>query len=109
MGLPDLGGIIGQVTNMLPPAGHRRHQGHRRAPSSIPKTPASTSAIPQPPGERPIPVEPGSKELTGAVKAIDAGLGALNVLTKLNFLIPDLRGAGTRLTGALQTVRGWLD
>lgn len=65
---------------------------------------------PQPEGERPIPVEPGSEELNWAVKAIDTVLSALDVVMKFGFVIPDeYEGYITKLQGALHTIRGWLD
>jgi hypothetical protein len=65
---------------------------------------------PQPEGERPIPVEPNSKELNGAVKAIDSVVGALEAALKFGFLIPDkYEDVIRKLVGALKTVRGWLD
>lgn len=65
---------------------------------------------PQPAGERPIPVEPGTKEMSSVVQSLDAVINALNLALKLGFLIPDkfenpMRG----LVGALVTIRGWLD
>ena len=65
---------------------------------------------PQPEGERPIPVEPGTKEMSGTVQALDAVISALNLALKLGFMIPDnLEGPIRALVGALGTVRGWLD
>jgi hypothetical protein len=64
---------------------------------------------PQPP-DRPIPVDAGSEELNGAVKAIDALVAVLNTALRLKWLIPnqyeDLLG---KLVGALGTIRSWLD
>jgi hypothetical protein len=65
---------------------------------------------PQPEGERPIPVEPGTEEMSSTVKALDAMISAANLLLKLGFLIPDqLEGPLRLLVGALGTIRGWLD
>jgi hypothetical protein len=65
---------------------------------------------PQPDGERPIPVEPGTEEMSSTVKALDAMISAANLLLKLGFLIPDqLEGPLRLLVGALGTIRGWLD
>ena len=65
---------------------------------------------PQPAGERPIPVEPGSKEMSSTVQALDSIITLLNGALKLGFLIPDnLEGPLRALVGALGTIRGWLD
>lgn len=109
MGLPNLGDVIKQVTSILPPQVTDAIQG-TVGKILDPEDPTINIGDPQPPGERPIPVEPGTKELSGAVKAIDTALGALEVILKLEFLIPakyvDLI---KKLEGALKTVRGWLD
>lgn len=104
LGLPDLD----DVTKLLPPqvadaikgtVGKILDQGN----------PTVKIGDPQPPG-RPIPVAAGSKELSGAVKAIDAATGAIEALLGLGFLIPDrYQGALRGLDGALKTIRGWLD
>lgn len=65
---------------------------------------------PQPEGTPPIPVKAGSKELSGAVKAIDAAVSAIDLLLKFAFLIPDsYEGPIGALRAALLTIRGWLD
>jgi hypothetical protein len=65
---------------------------------------------PQPEGERPIPVEPGSKEMSKTVQALDTLISAVNLILKMGFLIPDnLEGPLRALVGALGTIRGWLD
>lgn len=65
---------------------------------------------PQPEGERPIPVEPGTEEMSKTVQALDTMVSAVNLLLKLSFLIPDnLEGPLRKLVGALGTIRGWLD
>jgi hypothetical protein len=107
LGLPDLGGIVDQVTKLLPPEVGNAIQNTI---GGILGDGPINIGDPQPPGERPIPVEPGSKELSSAVKALDTAIGALNVLTKLDFLIPkQYQDLLTKLQGALTTVRGWLD
>ena len=109
MGLPDLGDLVGQVTNLLPPAVSDAIQ------STVgtildPSDPSINIGDPQPEGERPIPVEPGSEELNGAVKAIDAVVGALTLIEKFNFIVPDkYEDLLSKLKGALGTIRGWLD
>ena len=64
---------------------------------------------PQPP-DRPIPVDAGSKELSDTVRLIDSLIGALELVLKAKFLIPDgpekVIGG---LIGALRTIRSWLD
>ena len=65
---------------------------------------------PQPAGERPIPVEPGTKEMSSTVQALDSIITLLNAALKMSFLIPDnLEGPIRALVGALGTIRGWLD
>jgi hypothetical protein len=65
---------------------------------------------PQPEGEKPIPVDAGSKELSSAVRAIDGAITSINLLLKFGFLIPDQYESPLRsLAGALGTIRGWLD
>jgi hypothetical protein len=106
LGLPDLGdltkllppqvadAIKGTVGKILDPNDDTLHEGD-----------------PQPPGTPPIPVAPGSEELSGAVKAIDALIGAIDVVLKFGgFLIPDKYEAPIKaIQGALRTIRGWLD
>ena len=109
MGLPDLGNIVDQVTGLLP---DNVQEAIKETVGKLvdPDDDSIEIGDPQPEGEPPIPVEEGSEELSGAVKAIDAALGALTLLQKLNFVIPDEYEVWiTRLQGALQTVRGWLD
>jgi len=108
-GLPDLSGIINQVTNILP----------KEVKDAISGTvgqildPSDTSikiGDPQPEGERPIPVEPGTKEMSGAVKALDTAISIIDALMKLAFVIPDqYEKYITGLRGALTTIRSWLD
>ena len=112
MGLPDLGDlskIVSDVTKLIPgPVGDAIQDTVGKI--LDPEDTSINIGDPQPEGERPIPVEPGSKELNGAVKAIDAALGALNLLQKLNFIVPDkYEDLLTKLHGALTTIRGWLD
>lgn len=109
MGLPDLGDLLGQVTKVLPPVVIDAIQG-TVGKILDPEDSSINIGDPQPEGERPIPVEPGTEEMNGAIKAIDAALAALGVLDRLKFLIPDKFEVWiTRLQGALQTIRGWLD
>lgn len=65
---------------------------------------------PQPDGERPIPVDADSQELSTAVKVIDTLTAALTLVLKLGFLVPeDTKSVVRNLIDALGTVRGWLD
>lgn len=114
LGLPDLGDLLGQVTGALPPVVGDAIKG---AVGKI-LDPADSSinvGDPQPPGERPIPVEPGTPHFAAAVKAIDTALGAIDAILKLGFLIPDdIHGVDVEdllktVRGGLVTVRGWLD
>ncbi len=64
---------------------------------------------PQPEGEKPIPTET-PKQLSGAIKALDGALGAIDLIQKFGFLIPDEFEDGlNKLEGALRTIRNWLD
>lgn len=61
------------------------------------------------PADRPIPVEPGSNELSAAVRLIDGLLSALGLILKFGALVPDeTEGMIRKLAGALNTIRGWL-
>jgi len=107
-GLPDLSGIIEQVTNVLPKEVKDAIQG--TVGTILDPKGDIKIGDPQPPGERPIPVEPGTKEMSGAVKALDTAIGAIDALMKLAFVIPDqYEKYITGLRGALTTIRGWLD
>ncbi|QZE10423.1 hypothetical protein SEA_SCOOBYDOOBYDOO_72 [Mycobacterium phage ScoobyDoobyDoo] len=64
---------------------------------------------PQPEGERPIPTT-DPKELNAAVKAIDAVTGAIAVVLKFGFIVPDdAEEVLRKVSKALTTIRGWLD
>ena len=106
MGLPDLGSL----TNLLPPQVADAIKG-TVGKILDPNNPDIKIGDPQPDGTPPIPVAAGSKELNGAVKAIDAVTGTIDALLKYGaFLIPDqYEGPLKALEGALKTVRGWLD
>lgn len=109
MGLPDLGGLIDQVTNLLPPVVGDAIKG---TVGTIldPQDPSINIGDPQPEGERPIPVEPGSGPMAAAVKVLDTAIGALDALLKLSFLIPDkYEDIFKKVRGALVTIRSWLD
>ena len=106
LGLPDLS----ELTKLLPPEVTDAIKG------TVGKIldPSQTEiniGDPQPEGTPPIPVKAGSKELNGAVKAIDATTTAIDALLRYGaFLIPDqYEGPLKALEGALKTVRGWLD
>lgn len=105
-GLPDLG----DLTKLLPPQVSDAIKG-TVGKILDPNNPDINIGDPQPEGTPPIPVKAGSKELNGAVKAIDAITGAINTLLRFGgFLIPDQYEAPLKaLVGALNTVRGWLD
>ena len=105
-GLPDLG----DLTKLLPPQVSDAIKG-TVGKILDPENPDINIGDPQPPGTPPIPVAPGSKELNGAVKAIDTITAAIDALLKYGgFLIPDQYEAPLKaLEGALKTVRGWLD
>src|SRR4029077_13046410 len=104
MGLPDLGGIVDQVTKILPPQVQDAIKG-TVGKVLDPSDPSIHIGDPHAPDRR-IPVHAGSEEISGSVKAIDAALGALNLLSKLNFLIPDKYEEWiTKLHGALTTIR----
>ena len=116
MGLPDLGnlgglagGLIEQFTKVLPP----QVQDAVKDVTEKLLDPSDTSlniGDPQPEGEKPIPVDSGTKEMSSLVKALTTAIGLLDTLTKLNFLIPDkYEEMLEKLKGALETVRGWLD
>jgi hypothetical protein len=104
-GLPDLG----DLTKLLPPA---VADAIKNTVGKIldPKDDSINTGDPQPPGTPPIPVEAGSHELNAAVKAIDAVTGAIDLVLKFAWLIPDqYEGPLRALEGALKTVRSWLD
>jgi hypothetical protein len=74
-----------------------------------PKDDTFVPGQPQPEGERPIPTT-DPKELNAAVKAIDAVIGALSIVFKFGFIVPDgFEDDLRKVVAALQTVRGWLD
>jgi hypothetical protein len=117
--LPDLDGIVEQVTKLLPGVAS---QIADVLPSNV--TDALSSTIgklldptdnsinigdPQPPGTPPIPVAPGSPEISAVINGIDAALAAIGVLRQLKFIVseknrPWLDG----LAKALETIRSWL-
>ena len=113
MGMPDLGGllggVIGEVTKLIPgPIG----DAIQDTVGTIldPHDDSINEGDPQPPGEPPIPVEPGTEEMSAAVKALNAAIAALAALLKLGFMIPDdTEDIFRKIKGALETVRGWLD
>ena len=111
MGLPDLGDIaapiIDQIAKALPPA---VGDAIKNTVDGILGDGPVNVGDPQPPGEPPIPVKPGTKPFAAAVKVLDTAIGALDALMKLAFIIPDQYEVGIKaLRGALSTVRGWLD
>lgn len=64
---------------------------------------------PQPEGPRPIPTT-DPKELNAAVRVIDTVVGALQLVLRLGFIIPDdIEESLRKVIGALGTIRGWLD
>ena len=64
---------------------------------------------PQPEGERPIPTT-DTEELNAAVKVIDTVVGALQLVLRLGFVVPDdIEALVRKVIGALGTIRGWLD
>lgn len=109
LGLPDLGDLLGQVTNLLPPAVGNAIKG-TVGQILDPNDGSIDIGDPQPAGERPIPVEPGTPHFAAAVKYLDTAIGAIDVLLKLSFVIPDQYEQPVKaLRGALVTIRGWLD
>lgn len=72
-----------------------------------PTDPSVSPGDPQP-TPAPIPTsDPGV--LSDAVKVIDTVLGALTLISKFDFIIPDkYETVLNDLAGALKTVRGWL-
>ena len=66
---------------------------------------------PQPPDERPIPVEPGTKEFIAVVVAINTIIARLESALELGFLMPVHFEGPLRLSllGAYRTIRAWLD
>lgn len=112
LGLPDLGDlgkVVADVTKLIP--GHVGEAIQSTVTKILdPEDSSINVGDPQPEGERPIPVEPGSKEMSGTVKALNAVIGALDLVLKLSFIVPDGPEKLIReLKGALETVRGWLD
>jgi hypothetical protein len=105
----DLDGIIDPITKLLPPVVAEAIQ-NTLGKILDPDHPDLNVGDPQPAGPPPIPVAADSKELSAAVKAIDAAVGAIELVLKLAFLIPDQYESPLRaLAGALRTIRGWLD
>jgi len=109
LGLPDLGDIVGQVTKILPP------QVGEAIQDTVGKILDPTDATinigdPQPEGEKPIPVNEGTEELSTAVKAIDTVTEALGVVLKFGgFVLPDKYEKIIKdIQGALGTIRSWL-
>lgn len=65
---------------------------------------------PQPEGEKPIPVDEGTEEMSTTIKAIDAVISALDLVLRVGFVIPDnIEDVIKKLRGALSTIRSWLD
>lgn len=105
----DPGAILSDITKLLPP---QVADAINNTVGKIldPNHPDLNIGDPQPEGTPPIPVAPGSPELNAAVKAIDAVTGALDLVLKFSFLIPNqFEGPLRGLEGALKTIRGWLD
>jgi hypothetical protein len=112
MGLPDLGDLTklipGDITKLLPPQVTDAIKG---TVGSILGDEPGTPNIgdPQPPGEPPIPVKPGTPHFAAAAKALDTAISAIDMLLKLSFVIPDQYESPLKaLQGALKTIRGWL-
>lgn len=109
MGLPDLGGIVEQVTKILPPQVKDAVKGVTEK-ILDPSDTSLNIGDPQPDGEKPIPVDEGTEEMSGLQKGLNTAIGLLGTLEKLNFLIPDkYEDMLHKLKGALETVLGWLD
>jgi hypothetical protein len=107
MGLPDLGKIVDQVTGLLP---DEVADAIKSVTEKIidPDNDEINEGDPQPEGEQPIPVE--GEELNKAVKVIDTVMGALDVVLKFSFVLPDdFEELVKKVQGALRTIRGWLD
>jgi hypothetical protein len=106
-GLPDLGNLVGDLSKILPPqvAGALKDTI-----SGIIGDGPINIGDPQPPGERPIPVEPGTGPFKAVIGVLDTALRALDFLKNLNLIIPDeYEDLFSKLAGALRTVRSWLD
>ncbi|ACH62084.1 hypothetical protein MYRNA_76 [Mycobacterium phage Myrna] len=74
-----------------------------------PKDDTYVEGQPQPEGERPIPTT-DPQELNAAVKAIDAVTSAIAIVLKFGFIVPDdAEEILRKVSGALKTIRGWLD
>lgn len=105
LGLPNLD----DLTKLLPPQITDAIKG-TVGKILDPNDPEINAGDPQPEGERPIPVEPGTKEMSATVKALDAAIGAIDIVLKLGILIPDgPEGVIKMVRSALVTIRSWLD
>jgi len=107
-GFPDFG-FIDQIVKVLPP----QVQDAVKSVTGKILDPSDTSiniGDPQPEGEKPIPVDEGTEEMSALQKGLSTAIGLLGTLEKLNFLIPDkYEDILRKLKGALETVQGWLD
>jgi hypothetical protein len=107
-GFPDFG-FIDRITEALPP---QIKDAVKDVTEKI-LDPSDTSlniGDPQPEGEKPIPVDEGTEEMSGLQKALSTAVGLLGTLERLDFLIPDkYEDLLRKLKGALETVLGWLD
>jgi hypothetical protein len=102
-----LGINVSDFTNLLPPQVADAIKG---VTGSIVDGSGPEPGSPQPEGEKPIPVDAGSKELKSSVKAINAVLGAIDLIQNFNAVIPDeYEQPIAKLEAALKTVKGWLE
>ena len=105
MGLPDLGGLIDKLPGPVKDA-------VKNVTEKIldPNDTSINIGDPQPDGEKPIPVDEGTEEMSSLQKILNTAIGLLGTLEKLDFLVPDkYEDLLHKLKGALETVRGWLD